>query len=267
LRSPLRVAVLATLLLIPACATRQLEPLSYAVPIGARMLGSEPISDEFNCPAGNCVHWYQVSPTRKGELFLFVEIVDLPKAVGEEEPGFFSRFLASLPLIGTKEKTTSPEFEITVKDARGKTVSGASNEGRPERPLQLLVSPGQYLISVRSADEDIERFAYRISERIKYSARARRAPPKPVEPKFEARSAMILEIEGWGVDVEAVLVDLGSNDGAVRGLKGTLIDGGKVVGRLLVGEVFEDGSRAKVEGGLERPLSPDASAKIMVPAK
>jgi hypothetical protein len=266
LRSPLRVAVLATLLIISACATPQLEPLPYAVRSGARMLGSEPMRDEFNCPAGSCVHWFQVSPTRKGELFLLVEIVDLPKVVGEEEPGFFSRVLASLPLIGTKEKTTSPEFEITVKDARGKTVSGASNEGRPERPLQLLVSQGQYLISVRSADEDNDPFAYRISGRIKYSA-VRRAPPKPVEPKFDARSAMILETEGWGVDVEAVLIDLGSNDGVVRGLKGTLIDGGKVVGRLLVGEVFEDGSRAKVEGGLERPLSPDASAEIMVPAR
>ena len=115
------------------------------------------------------------------------------------------------------------------------------------------------MVSVKSETPG-KPFGYRLTSKFK-------AAPKPRarQPRFETRAATILEAEGWGADIKAVLIDLGSNVGMREGLTGHLIDDGEKIGELVIQQVYPDGSRARIEGNLSRPLGPDTSVEVMVP--
>lgn len=242
---------LAGIATLVSCASNP-PPPPHSEPGGALPLGSEPRLDEFNCPAGNCVHWYRIVVPRKGKLRLFVESFEHAKK--EEKRSFFSKEEAD---------PGPPGFEITLSDGDGKSVDGAKSDGAKERALESRVTRGSYMVSVWSENPG-RPFAYRLTSKFKAAPKPR-ARPKPRKPRFETREATILEAEGWGADVEALLIDLGSTDGMRTGLKGRLVDNGEEIGKLVVEQVYPDGSRAGVEGSLSRPLGPDSRVEIYVP--
>jgi hypothetical protein len=243
---------MALLMAMVSCAKPPLPPPpAHSVSSGALLLGSEALVDELDCPAGNCVHWYRVEVPRKGKITLYVEAFEL---VGKKETeGVFRK----------REKDSSPpRFMMNLDAVGGKSIANARSESNKEATIESNVRGGAYLVSVWSANPG-RPFGYRLNSTYKPAPKPKKKK-KPVQ-QYKAQRAMILESEGWGSDVEAVLIDLGSSDGMRTGLKGRLINEGEEIGKLSVQQVYPDGSRARVEGTLVRPLGPDSQAEIMVP--
>lgn len=90
--------------------------------------------------------------------------------------------------------------------------------------------------------------------------------PKPAPKELASITTDILEIERSGGAAVAVLVDAGILEGVRTGMRGELIDRGRVVGRIEVREVYSAGSRARIVGALTGKLTQDARARIYVPA-
>jgi hypothetical protein len=203
--------------------------------------------DEFNCPVGNCVHWYNVTVPSKGKLRILVE----PSELANREQGG--------GLFGKKQEASGlPSFDIALSDHQGKSIVRVKSEGGKQRALESSVAKGSYSVSVWS-EAPGRPFAYRLTSKFK-------AAPKPrAKPRFEVRSAMILEAEGWGTDIEAILIDLGSTKGMREDLTGRLVDDGEEIGTFEIEQVYPDGSRARINGRLSRPLGPDTQAEIKVP--
>jgi hypothetical protein len=210
-------------------------------------LGSEPHVDEFNCSVGNCVHWYNVAVPRQGKLRLIVEPFELANRA--EKRGFFDK---------KQQAPGLPNFDIALSDGAGKSIARVTSEGGKERAIESSVKKGSYSVSVWS-EAPGRPFAYRLTSKFK-------AAPKPrAKPRFEVRNAVILEAEGWGTDIEAVLIDLGSTKGMREGLTGRLIDAGEEIGTFEIEQVYPDGSRARIKDRLSRPLGPDTQVEIKVP--
>ncbi len=236
------------------CATKLPPPPAYAVASGALVLTSEPQIDEIDCTAQNCIHWYRLDIPRKGSLRVSVEAFELPE---KEESGF------SLFSGGKKDATPVP-FELAVADGLGAPLGSIEGMGYETRAFDVGVGRGSYLVSVRTSEED-GMFGYRLKHSFKAAPKPRRKPKPPPKPRFESKSAVILEFEGWGSDVEAVLIDLGSDHGMAKGMTGYFVVEGEHVGRIVVEQVYPEGSRAVVEGALDRPLGSDTSVEILVP--
>jgi hypothetical protein len=49
------------------------------------------------------------------------------------------------------------------------------------------------------------------------------------------------------------------------GLRGRLVDGGRELARIEIEEVFAEGSRARIRGTLQGPVTPSTLAEIEVP--
>jgi hypothetical protein len=228
-----------------SCASPPPPPHSEAG--GALPLSSEPHLDGFDCPAGNCEHWYQIEVPRKGTLGLSFESFER-----EKEDKKWWHFSKSEP------NPDPPNLKITLMDVKGNSLADSTSDGATEGELGSRVNAGVYMVWVRT-QEPGRPFNYRMTSEFKAAA------PKPRKPRFKARPAAILEAEGWGVDVEALLIDLGSRDGMRKGLVGRLIENGEEIGKIEIKQVYPDGSRVRVEGGLSRPLGPDTQAEILVP--
>jgi hypothetical protein len=239
------------LLAMFACASA--PPPPHAMPAGAIALSSEPRMDEFNCPADNCVHWYKIDVPKKGKLRVFVESFEL-----EDPPK--AGFLSKAP-----DTTVPVGYEVTISAPDGKSIAGAKSAGKKETAVETRVTKGSYMLSVWS-EEPGRAFGYRLTSKFRAAPRPKaRVAKKPRPPQFESRAATILEAEGWGEDVEAVLIDLGSTHGMTVGLKGRLIDEGDEIGKVTIKQVYPDGSRAGVDGALTRPLGPDSRVEILIP--
>ena len=251
-----QVTLLTALALLLSCASP--PPPTHSMPAGAIPLGFDPHVDEFNCSAGNCVHWYQVAVPRRGKLRLFVKSFELAK---KEKTGFFNFFDRN------GEPPGPPGFEITLSDSNGNSISSAKSNGRPEQSVRSSVTKGSYLVSIWSENPG-RPFGYRLSSEFKAARKPRPVslpPPPPPVIQYESRDATILEAEGWGADVKAWLIDLGSSHGMSAGLKGRLMDDGEEIGKIVIEQVFPDGSRAGVEVNLLRPLGRDTRVEILVP--
>jgi hypothetical protein len=72
----------------------------------------------------------------------------------------------------------------------------------------------------------------------------------------------VLEVEGK----RNVLLEAGAKSGIRSGQSGKLIDDGRVIGEIVVTEVYNDGSRARIEAGLSGSVTPRTVAEVQVPA-
>jgi hypothetical protein len=80
-------------------------------------------------------------------------------------------------------------------------------------------------------------------------------------------SARIIELEGHAGSEQRVLVDKGSDSGVRAGARGRLVDGGRTLAEIEVIQVFPEGSRARVLGGMQGAVSAETRAEIQVPAR
>lgn len=201
---------------------------AVAVALGA------PVAGALHCGKGggpDCADWYRLRPQRPGELAI---------AVSAERP----------------DGTPAP-VSLTLADETGQPLGDAEGSGEPGA-----------------------RIARRVDEPVAFLA-AVRTPPGTGEVKYVLQPAMddgtravatrkerftVLEVESREGEV-SVLIDGGLAQGMRAGYRGRLLEGDRPIGRIEVLEVFEQGSRVRVEGPLAAPVTPATVAEIEVPSR
>ena len=190
-------------------------------------------ADTLACKKGDCADWYRVAVPGPGKLSVEID----PAGGKEGGAGVAARLVDPNGAALAQADGTSPK-------------------------LHSEVSEGALLVQVTPASPDAE-LGYEIVARFKP------APPpvaaKPPEPRFETRTAAVLEIEGERTDHIAVLLDAGEGAKLVPGPRGRLVDHGKTIGAIVLQDVYPDGSRARVEGRLAGQIGPHTTAEIEVP--
>ncbi len=228
--TPLTVLALA----LAACRP---PPDPDALPAGAISLpfGRTHV-DALDCRRNDCTDWFRVRVTGKGDLDIEIRAAD------------------------TAAEATS--VVATLLEPSGRQLAQASaragTTGGAELPLVTPVQPGTYVFSV-AAPGTRKRIDYRVS------AAFRAAPQPPPEPRrrnvTKTLSTAVLEVEGK----RSVLLEAGARTGIRSGQGGKLVDDGRVIGEIVVIEVYNDGSRARIESGLSGSITPRTRAEIQIP--
>ena len=144
---------------------------------------------------------------------------------------------------------------------------------RPRRVRETL-DPGLYFVRVVGRGKNDDRLSYKIVVK-RETSRRRPAPavkkPKPrpapspppaAEPAAEPVMSDVLEVERQGRVPVAVLIEAGAEEGIRPGLAGELVEGDQVIGKLEVVDVYPEGSRARIVGGLAASITLDTRARV-----
>lgn len=199
-----------------------------------RLTVNRSLDGVLDCAANDCADWFRSTTPEQGTLNVLV------------------RALAGGPAIR--------RFAVVLQDASGNALDRSQNFGGTEVKLSAPVSAAEYYFAVAANDPQ---------DPLSYSITAEFVPlpppPPPPEPRFETLRAAVLEVEGWGTDPQAVLIELGRRDGMQPGLRGRLVNGEATIGEIVIDEIYPEGSRARVAGGVRSPVTSKTRAEIDVP--
>jgi hypothetical protein len=161
-----------------------------------------------------------------------------------------------------------PDFAIALLDSAADELAVDRVAHRRPRRIEQTLEAGLYYIHVSALDESDIQLSYKLRAK-KYRApkRVKKKSSKPKPPPMIAVSAEVLEVERSDGEPAAVLLDVGSERGTAVGQRGELVDGDRVIGQLEIVDVYAEGSRAKIVGGLTAPISLNTSARIQQPAR
>ena len=185
-------------------------------------------------PGPDCADWFRFQPRRPGQLRVTARSVVPAGKDGEPstEPG--------------------PPLRVQLTDGEGNVLGEA--EGPEATVLFRVTDPGSFLALV-AADPGTGPLDYELTTKVEKPRPATRALRRPV-----------LEVElGHDGQASHVLIDGGRDQSLRVGLRGRLVQGGKSIGRIRIVEVFQQGSRATVEGALSSPVTPETVAEIALP--
>jgi hypothetical protein len=192
--------------------------------------------DALDCKRNDCTDWFRVRVSGKGEL-------DVELRAADTAPEGASVVTTLLDPTGR---------QVARETAKASTTGGAA------LALVTPVEPGTYLFSI-AAPGTRRRIDYRVSAAFRAAPPPRREPRRPNATK--TLSTAVLEVEGK----RSVLLEAGARSGIRSGQNGKLIDDGRVIGEIIVIEVYNDGSRARIEGGLSGSITPRTRAEIQIP--
>jgi len=194
--------------------------------------------DALDCRHGDCVDWYRVEVPGPGRLA--VEVA----ASGTQAP--------------------PPAFSVILADGRGVPVDRAESAGQPSVRLEAQAPDrAAYLVEVERR-EPRPPLGYRIVASYEPPPPPRRPAPPP-KPEIEKVRSAVLQVERQGGRVSAVLLESGSGQGMRPGLRGSLLQGDRVIAQIEVIDVFQEGCRARVDGALAAPITPSTVAEIEIP--
>ena len=236
---------------IALCACAKRPPDADATPAGANALALDtPRSDVLDCRKDDCADWYRVEVPSKGRL-----VIDL----------------AAVPAAGEDVR-----ISVSLADAQGATLERDQTIGRAAISISAEVLPATYLIAIAS-NHPAARFDYTVTARLVLPP----PPPKPVvqpkrptkppvvkpppAPRFETKRAEVLEIHEDGSHGRTVLLDAGAAQGLRPGLRGRLLDGGRVIAAIEIVEIYSEGCLARVEGGDSNPIGATSTVEIDIP--
>lgn len=226
----------------PAARARQKAPtLEYG----------RTLEDALHCKKRDCDDWYRlVVQTRR-----VVEVeVDAPA-----DPAL-------------------PDFGLSLYDADMTLVGDERAVRTGPRNIRRALAPGLYYVHVWGLGDNRDRLSYKLTLRdltprkagrkratgasgSSSSTRSRSAPaPTTAEPP--PLVGEVIEVERDGGEPTAVLLQLTLSDGIEKGLTGRLVDAGEVIGQLEIVDVYSEGSRARIVGGLSAPITADTKAEI-----
>lgn len=203
-----------------------------------------PHSDQLHCEDGDCSDWYRLRIDERGGL--------------------------TIRVAALQESVLPTEYGVQLKSGRNQLLAYADAVGMGRKQLRWKAEPGYYLIGISAAEK---------SPPLRYEVRASfqpepppaplllppPLPPPPPEPRFEPLSAEVLEVEGRPGNPHAVLIDRGLADGLRSGLRGRLLENGEVIAIVEIVDAYPDGSRARIEGSLQAPITPRTRVEIDVP--
>jgi len=167
-----------------------------------------------------------------------------------------------------------PDFALVLEDANQRLI--AENRVALERPRKIVatLAPGLYYVVLTGTHNKDDQLSYKLKIdpiATKSVTRKKRrspsggggTPPPPPPPKRKVTvPSEVLEVERAGGEPVAVLLEAGTSQGIAPGQRGELVEGGQVIGRIEVVDVYAAGSRAKIVGGLTSPITLDTSAQI-----
>jgi hypothetical protein len=191
----------------------------------------------------------------------------------------------SVSVETSREAVQARTVTIELLDAKGQRLD-ASTLDASEKRLASDVRDGSYFVAVSSPPGEM-RVPYRLQ--VTFAAAQVAAPPPPVSPpkppparppqarppttpppvkeRYQAVSGAILELGGTAGNDQIVLIELGEAQGLRPGMRGRLVESGKVLGELVIEEVFREGSRARIRGELRAPVTPRTRVEVDVPVE
>lgn len=159
-----------------------------------------------------------------------------------------------------------PDFALSLHDSAADELAVDRVAHRRPRRIDQMLEPGLYYLHVFALDKSDIQLSFKLRAKdYRRPQRAKKKAPRP--PPLVALPTEILEVERSDGEPSAVLLDAGSDQGAALGQRGELVEGGQVIGQLEIIDVYPDGCRAKIVGGLTAPISLQTSARIMKPAR
>lgn len=242
------VLLLALALGAEGCANRREAKAREAAP---ELRVGEGIEDTLHCDRNHCSNWYKLVVRKPMKVAITADAPADP-ALPDFGMALLNRDLLML------EEDRVPQ--------------------RRPRKIAYKLQPGLYHLHVWGLGKDDDRLSYKLKAKREVSRASRKprrpatrkprtasqpkpsAPPPP-PPVFIAESE-VLEVERSGGEPVAVLLEAGTSQGMEPGLVGELVDGGRVIGKLEVVDVYAEGSRARIVGGLAAPITLDTSARI-----
>lgn len=161
-----------------------------------------------------------------------------------------------------------PNLTLAVTDAKGGTLAApVRTGGRPRVGFgPRALTRGTYLIWVGSEAGEAARVPYEV--RSSFTAKAAPAPrkpappPPPPEPRFETKTLRLVELSAGG---QNATIAGGQSDGLAVGMSGRLLLRGAPVSQLRVIEVYERGSRVKLDPPVTEAPSGAMSIEVDVP--
>jgi hypothetical protein len=239
----------AAVIALCACAKRPAD--ADATPAGASALALDtPRSDVLDCRQHDCADWYRVEVPSKGSL-----VVDLSAVAAADE---------------------DVRISVSLADGQGATLARDQTIGRAAISISAAVLPATYLIAIAS-NHPVARFDYTVTARLVLPP----PPPKPVvqpkrptkppvlkpppAPRFETKRAEVLEIHEDGPHGRTVLLDVGAAQGMRLGLRGRLLDGGRVIAAIEIVEIYPEGCLARIDGAGATAISTSSAVEIDIP--
>ncbi len=171
--------------------------------------------------------------------------------------------------IEVRASGEAPAFEVRALD--GERVV-ASSSGRGAEPVQLEwpAAAREYRIALAAEVPPRPGFFARLFGAPRpapwsytLESRLERRPPPPARPSFRSLRSEVLEVEGRG----EILIGAGTAQGVKPGDRGTLVDGGRVIGQIEIVAVYAEGSRARVSGARPEQITPATQVEIRIPER
>lgn len=167
------------------------------------------------------------------------------------------------------DPTGLPHLFVALADEQGlSTVQPTRAGGRSQVMVTERVRAGARLVWVGTDPEAVGSIPYEL--RVDFVPRKRapsppkppppptpppprvepRPPPPPPQPKVEIFRSSVVEVDRAEGDSQLATIRGGEADGLRPGLRGRLVDGGRVIAHFRVVEVYEAGSRVRVDGSI-----------------
>jgi hypothetical protein len=238
-RSASRACIGAMLVIMALTGCPKPPPDLDGHPGGARPLAlGTPRRDQLHCKGGDCADWYRLRVEQRGELVIEVAAID--------------------------ENASTTFYSLQLNSHRNEPLGYGDPVGLGRKRLHWSSDPGTYLVGI-AAPEKSRPFRYEVLASFEPEPPRLVAPPPPPQPRFESISAEVIEIEGRPGDPRAVLIDRGRSDGMRPGLRGRLLENGEEIATVEIVDAYADGSRARIEGSLQAPITAHTLVEIDVP--
>jgi hypothetical protein len=164
---------------------------------------------------------------------------------------------AGAPLPNVLVALTDPKSAATVQPMR------TGGRARLELPA-LNVTPGARLLWVGLEPEATASVAYQV--RATFAARKAPAPaPKPPPPPaYNVFTTRVVEFATAQGATQYATIEGGQNAGIAPGMRGRLVEGGRVIATFEVVEVYQRGSKVRLADRVDR-VTAQTQAEVDVP--
>jgi hypothetical protein len=180
-----------------------------------------------------------------------------------------------------------PDFGLSLHDGQLELLNLNRSARRRPRTIDERLPEGIHYVKVFALEKSGQQLSYQVRAR-RFDASDEAAPPPPPVPKPQVQPAPatetsedrpasvprtipveseLLEVERSGGTPVAVLIEAGIAEGVRQGMRGELVDRGRVIGRIEVIKAYSAGSRAKIVGALSGKVSQDTRAVIHIPSR
>ncbi len=206
-------------------------------------IGGRWLEGRLHCGRDSCSAWYRLRVDSKQRVVV--------EADGPADPAL-------------------PDFELALFNASKERLGLDAKPLQRPRRLSETLPAGIYWVNVVTGSKHEMQLSYKLRARPyrapRRTVRTQDRAPEP-KPRLVAVEGGLLEVERDGGEPVSVLIDVGTGEGLAVGQQGKLVEGGQVIGRIEVVDVYAQGSRARILGALSAPITLQTRAMVMKPAR